>query len=61
MSWTAHREAAMAVAEWLEANGQKKRAADVRRICRSNDGLKSTCSVLSRDNVDLRSELERQR
>lgn len=48
---------AIRVAEWLETNGQHKRANDVRRVCRSNDAYRGTLQQLHRDNMALRKQL----
>ncbi|EQB15734.1 hypothetical protein [Sphingobium lactosutens] len=45
---------AAAVADWLDQQGEHKRANDVRRICRSNVSLRNTCSLLYKDNMALR-------
>lgn len=52
-----HRAGA-ALIEWLDAQGERKRANDLRSIMRSLASARTTCSVLHRDNVALRNEVE---
>jgi hypothetical protein len=47
-------KAAREVADFLDSLGEHKRANDVRALCRSNDSLRTTCSLLHRDNAQLR-------
>lgn len=47
-------EVAREVADWLDAQGEHKRANDIRSLCRSNDSLRETCSRLSSDIAALR-------
>lgn len=50
--------AARAVADWLEGQGEHKRAEDVRRLCRCNASYRVTLSTLHRDNMELRGRLK---
>jgi hypothetical protein len=47
------------VAAFLDAMGERKRANDVRRVCRTNDAYRATMQVLHRDNMALRAQLTR--
>lgn len=48
---------AMGVANWLDGISQRKRANDVRRLCRSNAGYRATLATLHRDNMNLRARI----
>lgn len=48
---------AMGVANYLDGIGERKRANDVRRACRSNISIRSTVTLLQSDNVRLRARI----
>ncbi len=50
----AHLRQAREVAEFLYGIGERKRANDVRNLCRSLDTARGTLKALHKDNMELR-------
>lgn len=48
---------AMGVANFLDGIGERKRANDIRRACRSNINIRSTVMILQGDNARLRARV----
>jgi hypothetical protein len=53
-----HTRAALDVAAWLDEIGEKKRANDVRAVCRSLSTARVTMAALYRDNMALRGAID---
>lgn len=48
---------AMGVASYLDGIAERKRANDVRRLCRSNTSYRTRLSTLHHDNIQLRARV----
>lgn len=48
---------AQGVASYLDGISQRKRANDVRRLCRSNVGIRAHLATLQNDNTQLRARV----
>lgn len=48
---------AQGVASYLDGISERKRANDVRRLCRSNVGIRSHLAALQHDNMQLRARV----
>jgi hypothetical protein len=51
-------EDAQKVADFLDTIGQHKRSNDIRRLCRSNSGMRTCLKLLRQDNMELRAKIE---
>lgn len=49
-------QVAREAADYLDSIGERKRANDVRSVCRANASYKTTLAQLHRDNMDLRNK-----